>query len=80
MYVKIKQNANEVAEESLVELDNINGIVQDFESPISPEASHIIIDLDSDAGILPSETHNSFMNETHDSLGERSDTRLSLKE
>ena len=60
----------------MVELDNINGIVQDFESPISPEASHIIIDLDSDAGILPSEN----VNETHDSLGERSDTRLSLKE
>ena len=52
---KIKKNANEVevAEESLVELDNIYGIVQDFKSPISPEASNIIIDLDSDAGILP---------------------------
>ena len=76
LYDKIKKKANEFAEESLVELDNINGIVQDFESPISPEVSNIIIDLDSDGGILPSEN----VNETHDSLGERSDTRLSLKE
>ena len=76
VYDKIEKKANEVAEESLVELDNINGLVQDFESPISPEASNIIIDLDSEAGTLPSEN----VNETHDSLGERSDTRLSLKE
>ena len=48
VYDKIKKKANEVAEESLVELDHINGIIQDFESPLSPEASNINIDLDSD--------------------------------
>ena len=73
---KSRKRPMKLQKESLVELDHINGIVQDFESPISPEASNIIIDLDSDGGILLSEN----VNETHNSLGERSDTRLSLKE